>query len=65
MVKVISTVPCMSVVKQVVCKNCGATLQFVPKDIETEYHYDYTGDSDTFRFIKCPPCGNKVGVGRS
>jgi DNA-directed RNA polymerase subunit RPC12/RpoP len=64
MVKVISTDPHRSVVKEIVCKNCGATLQYVPKDIESERHYDYLGDSDEYRFIKCPPCGNKVGVGR-
>jgi len=63
MVKVISTEPHRSVVKEIVCKNCGATLQYVPKDIESEIHHDYGGGSDEFRFIKCPPCGQKVGVG--
>ena len=64
MVKVISTDPHRSVVKEIVCKNCGSTLQYVPKDVESERHYDYLGDSDEYRFITCPSCSHKVGVGR-
>jgi hypothetical protein len=48
MVKVISTEPHKSVVKEIVCKNCGATLQYVPKDIQGEKHYDYLGDCDDY-----------------
>jgi DNA-directed RNA polymerase subunit RPC12/RpoP len=62
MVKVISTVPHHSVVKEVVCRNCGSTLEYVPKDIKQEIHYDYTGGTDNFKFIECPTCTHKVGV---
>jgi len=32
-VKVIKKAPHKSVVKEKVCKKCGATLQYVPKDV--------------------------------
>ena len=62
MVKVISTEPHPSVVKQTVCKNCGAMLEYVPADIQTRKESDYTGCVDTIRFISCPPCGHKNTV---
>lgn len=62
MVKIISTVPHSSVVKEVVCKNCGSTLSYVPMDIRQETHHDYGGGSDLFRYIQCPVCNNKVGA---
>ena len=47
MVTVVSTVPHPSVVKEVVCRNCGATLSYVPMDIKEEVHTDYGGGRDT------------------
>lgn len=64
MVTVVSTVPHPSVVKEVVCKNCGATLQYTPNDIKEYKSYDYTGDYDLVYKIKCPPCGNDISVKR-
>jgi DNA-directed RNA polymerase subunit RPC12/RpoP len=60
MVKVISTVPHPSVVKEVVCRNCGATLEYTPKDVQDRFERDYTGDGETKYFIVCPPCGHEV-----
>ena len=62
MVRVISTTPHPSVVKEVVCKNCGSLLEYVPKDIQNKTVKDYGGGSDTYYFITCPPCGEKVYV---
>jgi len=62
MVTVVSTVPHLSVVKEVVCHNCGSTLSYVPMDIKEEVHRDYGGGSDTYYHIICPPCGHKVTV---
>lgn len=62
MVTVVSTVPHPSVVKEVVCRNCGATLNYVPKDIKERIEGDYTGGRDVYRYIECPPCGNQVSV---
>lgn len=62
MVTVVSTVPHHSVVKEVICKNCGATLQYVPKDVVSKSVTDYGGGSDTYHHIVCPPCGSAVYV---
>ncbi len=62
MVTVVSTVPHPSVVKEAICRNCGATLNYVPSDIKKEVHTDYGGGSDTYYHIKCPPCGENVSV---
>ena len=62
MVTVVSTVPHPSVVKEVICGNCGAILQYVPKDVVSQVHHDYGGGSDTYNHIVCPPCGSKVHV---
>jgi DNA-directed RNA polymerase subunit RPC12/RpoP len=64
MVKVISTGPDQSVVKRVVCRNCGATLEYVPRDIQSRSYTDYGGDSNIDYYINCPPCGEKVYVKR-
>jgi hypothetical protein len=64
MVKVISTTPHPSVVKEVVCRNCGVTLEYIPKDIQEHRYKDYDGCSETEYFITCPPCGHMVHVKR-
>jgi ribosomal protein S27E len=62
MVTVVSTVPHPSVVKEVVCRNCGATLNYVPADIQNKVVGDYTGGKDTYYFIECPPCKHQQPV---
>lgn len=62
MITVVSTVPHPSVVKEVICMSCGATLQYVPKDVVSVQHTDYGGGTDTYRHIICPPCGSQVHV---
>lgn len=62
MVTVVSTVPHPSVVKEAICRNCGATLNYVPNDIKEDYSTDYTGGKDYYKYIQCPPCGNKVHI---
>ena len=64
MVTVVSTIPHSSVVKEVVCRNCGATLSYVPADVKQEVHTDYTGGRDTVFFITCPPCGHHITTKR-
>jgi len=48
--------------KTTVCKNCGTELGFIPVDVKSERHYDYTGDFDIFKYVKCPNCKKKIGV---
>lgn len=62
MVTVVSTNPHPSVVKETICRNCGATLSYVPADVKKRVERDYGGGSDVIHFIKCPPCGHEVHV---
>jgi hypothetical protein len=62
MVTVVSRVPPHNLVKQCLCRNCGATLEYLPKDVQKETHYDYGGGKDLIEFIKCPDCNNEIGV---
>ena len=65
MIKVISDKPHPSVVKQIICKNCGATLEYVPQDLQEDHHTDYLGDTDYWKYVRCPKCDNKVVVRRN
>lgn len=62
MVTVVSKVPHQSVVKETVCRNCGSTLQYVPRDIKERTVSDYTGDREIVRYIDCPECNDRVTV---
>ena len=62
MVKVINTVPDASVVKRVVCRNCGATLEYTPNDVQIRKSTDYTGHVDIDNVIQCPSCSKEVYV---
>lgn len=62
MVTVVKTEPHPSVVKEAVCRNCGATLNYVPADIKERLECDYGGGRDVVKYIKCPPCGNLITV---
>lgn len=62
MVTVVSTQPHASVIREIICRNCGSTLQYVPKDIKERTVSDYTGDRDIVRYIECPECNDHVTV---
>jgi DNA-directed RNA polymerase subunit RPC12/RpoP len=62
MVRVVKTEPHPSVVKEVVCSYCGATLEYVPADRKQKQVSDYIGDKETVNYIVCPPCGHEVEV---
>lgn len=59
-VKVIKVAADPSVVKQVVCKSCGATLEYVPNDVKSYSGTDYSGGPDGHTWIDCPNCTKKV-----
>lgn len=46
--------------KRVVCKNCSSILVYLPCDIISYDKRDYTGDLDTYYYINCPECNNRV-----
>lgn len=60
--RVISTVPDKSVTKEIVCKHCGATLEYVPADIHRKIVRDYLGDSESSFHIVCPLCNHQTNV---
>lgn len=61
-VRVIDPGPDRSVVKDVVCRKCGAKLEYVPNDVKEKTVHDYGGGSDSYRWIDCPQCNNQVQV---
>lgn len=58
MINIIDTKQHKIVVKEVVCKNRGSTLEYTPIDVKR----DYTGERDYYNFIKCPSCSHKSVV---
>lgn len=61
-VTIVDPTPDPSVVKHVICRKCGVKLAYVPNDIKTYKHTDYTGDTDTYHYILCANCNDKVHV---
>ncbi len=59
-VKVVEVKPDASVVKQVICKQCGAKLEYVPNDVESYHGTDIGGGPDGQEWIDCPNCGHRV-----
>lgn len=64
MVKVVDQGPDPSVVKRHVCQNCGAVLEYVPKDVKQRVEHDYGGGSDTVYYIECPQCRTEQYIRR-
>jgi len=62
MVAIVSKEPHKSVVKEVVCPKCGATLSYVPIEVKEDYTSDYLGDKDYYKYIGCPNCTSQVRV---
>jgi DNA-directed RNA polymerase subunit RPC12/RpoP len=59
-VRIVKKKPDPSVIKRAVCKNCGATLEYVPKDVHRRDGTDYGGGPDGEEWINCPECQTKV-----
>lgn len=44
-------------VPRITCKGCGSILEYNASEIQTfKINWDYLGDYDTVRGIKCPTC---------
>ena len=56
MSRLINDGPDPSVVKRVICKNCGATMEYVPADVMSKTVHDYGGGSEDYRYIICLKC---------
>jgi ribosomal protein S27E len=62
MIRIIKTAPDKTVTREVICRNCGSTLEYTPSDVVMDYYTDYTGGKDYYYFIKCPACTCEVKV---
>lgn len=55
-IRIVEDKPDPKVVREVVCKQCGVKLEYLPIDILQGKHYDYGGGCDAVEYIKCPKC---------
>lgn len=46
--------PHPSVLKEAICRNCGATVEFVSNDVKERKWKDYTGEQCGGEYIECP-----------
>jgi RNase P subunit RPR2 len=42
------------------CKQCGAIVEYIPKEVRRRITYDYGGSSDVVFLIDCPGCGEEI-----
>lgn len=61
-VVIVDEAPDPSVVKRVICRNCGIKLEYTPNDVTKEYRTDYGGGGDTYYYINCPKCKKDITV---
>ena len=59
-IKIINIKPHKTVAKRVTCRNCGATLEYVPNDVMERHGTDYGGGPDGSEWIVCPNCRKNV-----
>ena len=55
-IQVVDKGPHKSVVKEVICQNCGATLAYTPADVYSRAEKDYGGGIDIVNTVHCPQC---------
>ena len=55
-VRIIEEKPDPSVVKTIVCRNCGAKLEYTPNDVKIYHGHDYSGGSSGSEWLDCPNC---------
>lgn len=49
-----------SVKHRVTCKQCAAILEYTKSDTRVKTETDYTGDTDYYKVLDCPKCGNII-----
>ncbi len=62
MVTIVKKEPHPSVIKEVICRHCGCTLEYVPADVQSYTYRDYGHGTDTTYYIKCPNCETQIFV---
>lgn len=65
MIKIVKEAPDPGVKKEVVCPECGRTLEYVPKDVIPLWRgTDMSGGSDGADGFPCPGCNSAVIISR-
>jgi len=59
-VKIIKIKPAKKVVKRKICRNCGATLEYTPRDVLRYDGIDIAGGPDGREYIICPNCREDI-----
>lgn len=58
-VRVVKEAPSPQVEKEIVCRECGRTLAYVPNDVQSYHGTDISGGPDGHTWVNCP-CGKKA-----
>ena len=61
-VRVIKEAPAKEVLKEIICRNCGVTLEYVPADVKSYHGTDIGGGPDGCEWIDCPRCSKRVTI---
>lgn len=59
-IRVVKKEPAPEVLKQCVCRQCGATLEYSPIDVKKYEARDFSGGPDGRTWIVCPECNSDV-----
>ena len=51
-----------NLVKKATCRNCASILEYLPSDRLNGSDRDYTGCTDTYKYIACPACNKELKV---
>jgi len=63
MVQIVSIEPHPTAVKEIVCRSgCGATLSYVPNEVQKYHGTDISGGPDGREWIVCPNCNRDVNI---
>lgn len=46
--------------KQRTHSSCDAVIEYFENEVETRIESDYGGGSDTYKYLKCPHCGQMM-----
>lgn len=60
MVEVVGKNPALQ--KQCTCHKCASILKYWPMEVKNGTYTDYGGVTDSWKYIVCPVCTNKVEV---
>lgn len=53
-----------SIYRKTTCTGCASILKYEKRDVKQQSYSDYSGVSDTYYWITCPECDEKVYVSR-